>query len=90
MAKDKWDVVFGTKVSEPIPAKDAFNADGNVIEVGKDQLEKQFRIGFDVLVDFYFSFVIDNADIHFSSVQVDAAVVIVLLVVEFHGLASFG
>ena len=68
-------MVLGAKIGEPVPAKDAFNTDDNVIEVGKDQFEKQFRIGFDILVNFYFSFLIDNADIHFSGVQIDAAVV---------------
>lgn len=90
MAEDKGNVVLGTKIGQPIPAEYAFNNDGNIIEVGKVQLEKKFRIGFDVLVDSDFSFVIYNAYIHFSSVQVDSAVVIVLLVVEFHSLASFG
>lgn len=66
MAKDKWDVVFGTKVSEPVPAKDAFNADGNVIEVGKDQLEKRFRIGFDLLMNLNFAPLADDTDVHFS------------------------
>jgi hypothetical protein len=34
--------------------------------------------------------VADNADEHFSGVQIDPAVMFVLLGVESHGLASFG
>jgi hypothetical protein len=37
-----------------------------------------------------FAFLIEDTDIHFSGVQVNIAVVLVLLVIEFHGLASFG
>ena len=33
---------------------------------------------------------IDDADEHFSGVQIDAAVVLVLLIVKSHGVASFG
>ena len=33
---------------------------------------------------------IDDADVHFSGVQVDTAIVLVLLIVKSHGVASFG
>jgi hypothetical protein len=89
MAKDKWNMVFDTNVGKPVPAKNAFNTDDNVIKVGKDQFEEQLRIGIDVLMNLGFAFLIEDTDIHFSGVQVNTAVVLVLLVVEFHGLAAF-
>jgi len=61
-------VVLGAEVSQPVPAKDAFHTDDNVIEVRKDQLEKRFRIGFDILMNFNFTPVTDNTDVHFSGV----------------------
>jgi hypothetical protein len=90
MTKDKGDVVFSTKVGDPIPAKDTFHTDNDVIEVWKDHLEKWFRIGFDVLMHFGFTSLIENADIHFSRMKVDTAVVLVLLLIKSHVLASFG
>ena len=60
-------------------AKDAFNTDDNVIKVGKDQFEEQLRIGIDVLVNLGFAFLIEDADIHFSNMQVNTAVVLVLV-----------
>jgi hypothetical protein len=82
--------VFGAEVGNPVPAKDAFDTDNDIIDVGKHQFEEQFRIGFYVLVDLGFAFLVDDTDIHFSSVQIDTAIVLVLLFVKSHGLASFG
>jgi hypothetical protein len=90
MTKGKSDAVLGTKISKPVPAKYAFNADDDVIKVRKDQLEKQLWVGFDVLVNKDFAVAIDSADIHFTSVQVDTAIVVVLLLVKSHDVASFG
>jgi hypothetical protein len=90
MTKDKGDVVLGTEVRQPVPAEDAFHADDEVINITKDQLEEQFRVGIDVLMNFDLAPVADNADIHFSGVQIDSAVMFVLLGVESHDVASFG
>ena len=46
-------------------------------------------IGFDVSVHSGFSFLVENADIHFSGVQIDTAIVCVLFGVKSHQLASF-
>jgi hypothetical protein len=90
MTKDKGDVMLGTEVRQPVPAEDAFNPHDEVIEVGKDQLKEQFRVGIDVLMNFDLAPVADNADEHFSGVQIDPAVMFVLLCVESHDVASFG
>jgi len=51
-------------------------------------LEKQIRVGVDIFMDHRFSFLIENTDVHFSGMQIDAAVILMLLIVEFH-IASF-
>ena len=71
MAKSERDVVFGAQIRQPVPAEYALNADNDVGQEWKDQLEKQFRIGFDVLMNPDFSFLVDDADIHFSCMQID-------------------
>ena len=81
--------MFFAKVGDPIPAKDAFDPDNDVIEKRKDQLEEQLRIGFNVLVNFSFSFLVDNAYIHLACMQIDTAIVLVLLIVKSHSCASF-
>ena len=40
-------------------------------------------------MNFRFSLPVENADVQFSSMKIDAVVVSVLLIVKFHELASF-
>jgi hypothetical protein len=55
-----------------------------------DNLEEKFRVSFDVLVHFQNTLVIDNADAHFSCMQVDTTKVLVLFADKFHiGSLSF-
>jgi hypothetical protein len=72
-----------------VPAEDAFDTDDDVFDEGKHQFEKAFRIGFDIQVNDHFAFTIQDADIHFSGMQIDTAVILVLLIVEFHGVPPF-
>jgi len=37
-----------------------------------------------------FSPMVQDADIHFSGMQIDTAVILMQLIVKFHGMASFG
>jgi hypothetical protein len=90
VTKNKFNVVLVTEIGQPVPAKYAFYPDNNIIEVRKYQLEEQLRVGFDVLVNGNLAAEVDNTDIHFSRMQIDAAKVLVLLIVKSHGLASFG
>ena len=86
----KGDVVLSAQVSRPVPAKDTFHPYGNVLEVRENQLEKGFRVGFDIFVHFGFALLVQDADVHFASVQINAAVILMLLSVEYYRLASFG
>jgi hypothetical protein len=67
-----------------VPTEDAFDPDDNVFQVRKYQLKKQFRIGFNVFVDFGFATLVDDTDVHFSCMQVDTAVIFMLPCVEPH------
>ena len=88
MPECKRDVVFGTEVSQSVPAEYALDTNDNVLQIRKNDFKKWFGIGFDILMNHDFSFAADNADIHFSGMQVDATVIFMLIVVEFH-FASF-
>jgi hypothetical protein len=88
VSKGEWDMMLGTEISYPVPAENTFHADNDIIEKRENQVKEQFRISFDVFVNHDFSFVAENADIHFPGMQIDAAVILVLIVVEFH-FASF-
>jgi len=51
VSKDKGYFVFGTKVCHPIPTKDAFDTDNDVIDIWKNQFKEQLRVRFDILVN---------------------------------------
>jgi hypothetical protein len=89
MTENEWDFVFVAKVSDPIPAEYAFRANDDIVEEWENQFEKQFGFGFDVFVDFCFPFLVKDTDVHFSGMQVDTAIVLMLLIVESHSIASF-
>ena len=58
------------------------------MSIWEDQIEESLGIGFVVLVHYNFSLWVENADIHVSNVKIDTAIVLVLLEVKSHGLAS--
>ncbi len=42
-------------------------------------MEKQFRVCFDIFMNHCFAFLIENTDVHFSGMQIDAAVILALV-----------
>jgi len=89
VSEDERNFVLVTEVSDPIPTENAFDTDNDIIDVGEHQLEEQFRISFDVLVELGFAFLIYDADVHFAGMQIDTAIVFVLLIIKSHSLVSF-
>jgi len=88
MAQDEWDFVLGAKIGNPIPGEHAFDADNDIFKEWEDDIEKRFGIGLKVLMYSGFSLLIDDANVHFSCMQIDAAIKFVLLIVKSHDLAS--
>ena len=58
----------------------------HIFKAGEDGIEQQRRIGIEVLVQFGLSLGIDDADVHFPCMQIDAAIKFVTLIVKSHGL----
>ena len=84
MTKHKGNVVLGAQVGEPVPAKYTLDTDDDIVQIGENQLKEHFRVGFDIRVHDYFSLVIEDAHLHCARMQIDPAIVFVLLFVEFH------
>ena len=82
-------MVLGAQIGQPVPAKNTFDTDSDVVQIREDQVEKHFGVGFDVLMHFDFTLAVDDAYIHIAGMQVDPAVVLMLLIVKSHDLASF-
>jgi hypothetical protein len=89
MTKDKTDVVFGAQISQPVPAKHAFDTNSDVVQIRENQVKKHPGIGFDVFMHFDFTLAVEDAYIHITGMQVDPAVVLMLMLVKSHRLASF-
>ncbi len=89
MPEDEADTLRGAEVGEPVPAEHAFHGDGEVFAIGLEQSKERCWLGGYVAVDQGFALTIDDADVHGSGVQVDSAVVPVLLVVESHARPPF-
>jgi hypothetical protein len=89
MTKDKTDVVLCAQIGQPVPAKHTFDTDSDVVQIRENQVKKHLGVGFDVLMHLYFVFSVNDANVHFTGMQIDPAVVLMLLFVKSHRLASF-
>src|SRR6266851_7774244 len=77
-------------VREPVPAEHALDADDDAVTKGRDRMKKGFRVAGEVVVEDDVAVVIEDAQIHRSCVQVDAAVESMGLRIETHGMVSLG
>ena len=84
VSKNKGDVVFDAKISYPVPAEHAFNANDDIFQIGENDFKEFFSIRLNVTVNDCFTFLVQDADVHFSCMKIDAAVVLVLLIVKSH------
>jgi hypothetical protein len=89
MALHEGNLVFSAKVSDPVPGKHALNTDHHIFKKRKDNVERQFRVGVKILMYFGLPILAKDANVHFSCMQIDAAIIFVLPVVKSHNLASF-
>jgi len=71
-----------------IPGEDAFHGNDNILTKWSDDFKKGITLGFQVAMFPDFSLFIEDADIHFTCVQIDAAVILVLIGVKSHGASS--
>jgi hypothetical protein len=84
MAQDEANLAFPAQVSNPVPGEHAFNANHQVIQIGRNQLHECLGVGADVFVDKDISLLVQYADIQATGVQINTAVMFVGLGVEFH------
>lgn len=85
MAEDELDALFVAEVGDPIPAEEALDSDSQVLAVGFEGPEELVSVAVELPVDEGFAFLVEDAEIQAPSVEVDAAVVTMLLGIESHG-----
>lgn len=84
MSKCKIDSTLRTEICNPIPGKNSFNADYNVFS---KSIGHKFQIisgTFHFFVEYSFSDVVDDTDVHRSCVKVDSNVKLMLVLIESH------
>jgi hypothetical protein len=92
MPQDKGDALGLAEVGDPIPGKEALDADGDVGPEGDQHLEEELLVIRDLLAHDDVAGLVDDTNRQQSGVQVDAAVESMLLGVETHrhGLRGVG
>ena len=88
MAEDKGHAFAGTQVGEPVPGKDAFDGDDEILPIGGNGLEKRLWAGLHIAVHQDLAVLVQDTDVHGAGMQVDAAVKLVLFGVESHEVSS--
>jgi hypothetical protein len=90
VAEDKGEALFATQVSDPVPAEQALDGDRQVLSMGDESLQQLISITGQLPVHEGFALRVQDAEIEAASVEVDTAVVKMLLGVESHrGLLSW-
>ena len=91
VSENELDLVFLHEICQPIPVEGGLAGDDETLLVGCEGVQEDLGVfALEVLVEQDFPVVVDNADVHGRSVQVDPAVELALLIVEFHHESPWG
>src|SRR5438093_11691617 len=88
MPEDKGNLFLGAEIGEPVPGKDTFNSDDQILTIGCNSLEKDFRTGFHIAMQQDLAVLVEDTHVHAASMQINAAIRFVLLGVESHEVSS--
>src|SRR5262245_15108549 len=76
VSQDKSQARLLASVGQPVPAEHAFAAHGQVVLVGRDEVEEIVEVVVqDIGVNQFLALTVHEADVHLASVQVDSAIV---------------
>ena len=91
MAEHEGEALLGAEVGQPVPGEHAFDGDDEPIAIRRDSIDKGAGLGRILTVKKRLASLVEDAEIHCSGVQIDAAVESVLLSIEtHHGLLAMG
>ena len=82
VAEDEGNAVLVAQVGEPVPGEHAFDGHGQAVTVGRDGVEEGTGVGGIVFVQNGLAGGIEDAQVHTSGVQIDAAIESVRLLFE--------
>jgi hypothetical protein len=78
------DLLFQAEVGEPLPSEHALGADDQVLTEALDGSQEVARLSPHVPMQKLSAFMVEDAKVHPLRVQIDAAIISVLAVVESH------
>ena len=84
MSQRKIDSTLRTEICNPVPGEDAFNADYNVFSKSISHKLQIISGSFHVFVEYSFTDVVDDTDVHRSCMKVDSNVKLMLVLIESH------
>jgi hypothetical protein len=85
MAEDERDAFVSTQVGQPVPGEQAFDRDDETLSRGRNDIQTGLRGRLHMTVHENLAALIEDADVHGTGMQVDAAVTLVLGVVKSPG-----
>ena len=84
MSQCKINSFFCTKVCNPVPGEDALNAENNVLSKSIGHKLQIISGTVHVFVEYSFTDVVDDTDVHRSCEKVDSNVKLMLVLIESH------
>ena len=84
MPEREIDSAFSAEIGYPIPGEYAFNPDYDVFPEGVRYELKVVRGTLHVFVEYGFTTIIDDADVHGPCMKVDSDVELMLVLIESH------
>src|SRR5436190_10689740 len=93
ITQNKSDAFARAEIGEPVPGENAFYGDDDLISKRSDRFQKRIRIGLHVAMKNDRTGLVQDAEVHGSRVQINSAVMRMLLRIEFHRpppLSPFG
>ncbi len=74
VAQHKFDLFPVTKIGQPVPREHTFHPHNQSVTIRCNQIQKMVAPRLQIAMHQYPARLIDNADVHFSGMQVDSAV----------------
>jgi hypothetical protein len=90
MTENELDPFLAAKIVQPIPGEHTFHSDHQTFPERGNIPDEFIRIAVNVAMEQNFSFAIKNAEIHFSGMKIDSAVMFVCFSVKSHFRPPFG
>jgi hypothetical protein len=74
MPQDKRNLYAGAEVGEPVPGKDTFDTDDQILTIGGNSLEEHLRTGWHVAMEQDLAVLAQDTHVHAARMEIDPAI----------------